>query len=206
MRVGFLAAALAAAVLICTGCGGAAVEFNDLNSISDLQDALNDGLPTTTPRPSTGGSTSGGTTAGGSTSGGSTTSGGTVSASSEIQAMLERHNATRTSLGLKPLKANTKLMKIAQQQAEYNASIGKLSHSDALGNNVGFRATTAGYIWSRVGENIAYATSATKVYNNWLGSSGHYKNITNGAYTEVGIGRVKKGQYEFWCVDFAAPR
>jgi uncharacterized protein YkwD len=120
----------------------------------------------------------------------------------EIAAMLSRHNATRAGLGLAAFTQNTLLNQIAQDQANYMASSGHMVHTDASGHQVDWRATAIGYSWSEIGENIGYSTSPADLYNGWLGSAGHYANIINGAFHEIGIGVADAGVYQYWCIDF----
>ncbi len=122
----------------------------------------------------------------------------------EKQTMLDRHNATRTSLGAGTLSINTRLNTIAQSHAEWMLSAGNLSHTDANGGSVGDRATAAGYTWMTVGENLARAGSGSTAYTLWLGSSGHYANITNPEFVDVGIGLAEAGGVQYWCVVFGA--
>lgn len=122
----------------------------------------------------------------------------------EKQTMLDRHNATRTSLGLGTFSFESRLSSIAQSHAEWMLSTGNLSHNDGDGHNVGDRATAAGYNWTTIGENIAYAGSGSTAYTLWLGSSGHYANITNASFTECGIGLAEAGGVQYWCVVFGA--
>lgn len=125
-----------------------------------------------------------------------------VDSSTEKTAMLTRHNDTRASLGLNALAMDSRLSSIAQAQAEYMLSIGELSHTDGSGGSVGDRATAVSYSWTEVGENIALTASGTAAYEAWLASSGHYANITNAAFEDVGIGLAVSGSAQYWCVVF----
>jgi uncharacterized protein YkwD len=117
--------------------------------------------------------------------------------------MLTMHNNLRSSLGLGKFTVNNTLSQIAQGQAAYNAKIGTISHADASGGQCWDRATAAGYDWTTIGENLAFSTNPQHVYNLWVNSPGHYHNMVNPAFTEIGIGKVVSGGGEFWCVVFA---
>jgi uncharacterized protein YkwD len=119
--------------------------------------------------------------------------------------MLAKHNALRKSLGLGTLKANSTLTLVAQRQAAYNSTLGTISHQDASGGQAWDRATAAGYDWAHIGENLAFSTNPQHVYNLWVNSPGHYKNMTNPVYTEIGLGKVVAGGGQYWCVVFASP-
>jgi uncharacterized protein YkwD len=97
---------------------------------------------------------------------------------------------------------NSALTLVAQRQAAYVSTIGRLEHYDATGAGVDVRATAAGYQWRDVGENLAYTSNPAHIYGVWLQSPGHYANIVNPAFTEIGIGKVTTGRYEYWCVVF----
>src|SRR5215210_7987077 len=81
------------------------------------------------------------------------------------------------------------------------------SHTGANGSNAGARMTSAGDGWQGWGENIAYAsgpmTEATvkKLHDNLVNSPGHYKNIVNGTYEDIGIG-LKTGTINGYNVVF----
>jgi uncharacterized protein YkwD len=125
-----------------------------------------------------------------------------VNITTEIQTMLTRHNNTRASLGLAAYTIDNRLSTIAQQQADYMLAASDLTHVDAQGGSVGDRATTVGYPWTTVGENIARTASGTAAYEAWLASSGHYANITSPDFAEAGIGLATAGSVQYWCVVF----
>lgn len=75
------------------------------------------------------------------------------------------------------------------------------SHTALDGSDPGQRITAAGYSWDSWGENIAEGfTSEQAVMNGWLGSEGHCKNIMNGGFKDMGVGR--DGNY--WTQDFGS--
>jgi uncharacterized protein YkwD len=68
------------------------------------------------------------------------------------------------------------------------------SHTGQNGSTPGTRMKNAGYNWKTYGENIANGhTSEQQVFNAWLASVGHCKNIMNPAFKEMGAGR--QGNY-----------
>jgi len=74
------------------------------------------------------------------------------------------------------------------------------SHTGLDGSSPGQRITAAGYHWTSYGENIANGyLNEQAVMNAWLGSEGHCKNIMNGGYKDMGVGR--DGNY--WTQIFA---
>ena len=121
-----------------------------------------------------------------------------------LQGMVDRHNATRSANGAPELATNAALMQIAQDQADYIASIGDAVHTDATGHHVDYRATNAGYAWIHIGENVGFAIDAETLYDLWLNSPPHLGNITDDTYTEIGVGMAQHGSYQYWCVVFGA--
>jgi uncharacterized protein YkwD len=78
---------------------------------------------------------------------------------------------------------------------------GQFSHNSSDGTSFSDRITAAGYIWSTVGENIAWGqTTEQQVFSAWIQSEGHCKNIMNGSFKEMGAARA--GTY--WTQDFGA--
>lgn len=128
--------------------------------------------------------------------------GGNGDHATQIAAMLARHNDTRAGLGLAALTQNALLNQIAQQHADYMANTGNLSHTDGTGQQVDGRATAIGYGWTVIGENIGYDTSPAHLYSAWLGSAGHYANIVDTDFQDIGIGVTDAGIYQYWCVVF----
>lgn len=179
---GFIAlAATACSLLLFTGCGAA---------VGSLEDQFG-GLTAQVKPPATSGSTSAPAT-------------NTVSPDRQLSIadMIAKHNATRSSMGLATLKSNSQLTVAAQRQAYYVSTIGRLVHVDASGTGIGERVSATGYDWRNVGENLAYTSNPSHIYGVWLQSPGHYANIVNPAFNEVGVAKVASGRYEYWCVVF----
>lgn len=75
------------------------------------------------------------------------------------------------------------------------------SHTGLNGSDPGQRITAAGYVWTSYGENIANGyTSEQAVIDGWLGSEGHCKNMMDGDYKDMGVGR--DGNY--WTQEFGS--
>src|SRR4029450_2504896 len=72
------------------------------------------------------------------------------------------------------------------------------SHTGVNGSSAGARMTSAGYGWQGWGENIAYMSggmtesTVRQLHTNLMNSPGHYANIVNGSFEEIGIG-LKEG-------------
>lgn len=103
----------------------------------------------------------------------------------QFSSLLDLHNSVRKS----PLTVDSELSKFAQKWAEHMERKVGLEHSDLEfpGN------------WSYKGENIAEGPeSEEEVFNNWMSSKKHKRNIKNEEFTHIGMG--KSGN--LWCVCF----
>jgi uncharacterized protein YkwD len=64
-------------------------------------------------------------------------------------------------------------------------------HVNLDGKTIGQRATSAGYNFAALGENIAAGQrTVSAVMAGWLASPGHCNNIMNGVYTEIAVACV----------------
>lgn len=102
-----------------------------------------------------------------------------------------------------PLEWNDLLAKAAYDHSE-DMSVNKyFSHTGKDGSNVGTRLTRAGYAWSTWGENIASGQiTEEQVFNSWIKSPGHCRNIMNAKYKEMGLGRSAN----YWTQTFGVSR
>ncbi|MDN3586747.1 CAP domain-containing protein [Pedobacter aquatilis] len=73
------------------------------------------------------------------------------------------------------------------------------SHTSLDGKNPGDRITASGYKWMSYGENIAAGQpNEQAVFDAWLSSEGHCKNIMNANFRDMGV--AKDGRY--WTQEF----
>lgn len=90
--------------------------------------------------------------------------------------IVDRVNAVRRGRGLQPLRVTLKLMESARSWSGTQARQRRMYHSSGLG----------------VAENVAYGQrDADDVMRAWVNSPGHYRNITNSKYSEIGVGVVR---------------
>jgi uncharacterized protein YkwD len=76
------------------------------------------------------------------------------------------------------------------------------NHKGSDGTRVGARATSAGYRWAEVGENLALGhDTPSEVILDWLDSPGHCKTIMSSAYTQMGAAKVGS----LWVLVVASP-
>ncbi|MFK8162604.1 MAG: CAP domain-containing protein [Lewinella sp.] len=87
-----------------------------------------------------------------------------------------------------PLSLNTKLTVAARNHSADQANMSKMQHEGSDGSNVGSRVTRAGYSWRAVAENVAWNyPNVDAVFEGWLSSPGHCRNIMGANYTVMGM-------------------
>lgn len=120
---------------------------------------------------------------------------------------LQLVNETRTKAGVKPLAFDGELIDSSDAHSAWMDQTDTFSHTGVSGSSAGQRMTAAGYGWQGWGENIAYASGSLneamvqKLHNMLVNSSGHYANIVNGKFEEIGIG-LKEGTINGYKVVF----
>lgn len=101
-----------------------------------------------------------------------------------IRDLLGLHNAERAQRGLPALIEDPQLTAAAQAQADAQAASGRMYHASRLTGSA---------------ENVAAGQrSESEVTRDWMNSPGHRRNILDGSFTRMGIGR--NGNY--WAVQF----
>jgi Ca2+-binding RTX toxin-like protein len=111
---------------------------------------------------------------------------------------LQLVNEARAKVGAKALAFDGELLASSDAHSAWMDQTDIFSHTGLNGTSAGARMTSAGYGWQGWGENIAYVsggmTEATvrQLHTNLMNSPGHYANIVNGSFEEIGIG-LKEG-------------
>jgi uncharacterized protein YkwD len=95
-------------------------------------------------------------------------------------------NGVRARAGLPELVRSPELDAKAVAQANRMASRGTIYHSKNLASGV-----SGG--WQAIGENVALAGSVDQAQAALEASPGHYANMVNPAFNQVGIGVVSRG-------------
>lgn len=90
-------------------------------------------------------------------------------------------NELRAGVGVGALTRSGELDAKAQKQADRMANRGSIYHSKSLSSGV-----SSG--WTTIGENVAVAGSIDAAQDALEASSGHYDNMVNPAFTEIGVG------------------
>ncbi len=129
----------------------------------------------------------------------------------EIESAIFHWTNTARKMQSKPtLRHSEHLAKAALRHAWNMAMQDVMSHN-LDGESVADRARRSGYSSSFVGENIAfnfgYTNPAWQLFDGWMKSPGHYANIVNDQYTELGVGVVRtlSGKY-YACQVFGSPQ
>lgn len=105
----------------------------------------------------------------------------------KINEVVKLVNAERAKKGISPVKLNTDLRNAAMRRAkEINTSF---SHDRPDGSSCFTVLGEYEISYRYCGENIAYGYGTPEnVMNGWVNSPGHYGNIMNSSYTEIGVG------------------
>jgi uncharacterized protein YkwD len=105
-------------------------------------------------------------------------------------------NEDRTSQGLVPLQENSKLSEAAYLKAKDMMDKGYFSHQSPEGVTPWYWIKKAGYDYKFAGENLAIGfLDSQEVFNAWMLSLPHQKNVLNPNYKEMGIA-VLKGNFQ----------
>src|SRR5690349_12374687 len=99
-------------------------------------------------------------------------------------------NMARQYQGRGAVTPNRQLTQAAQMHALNMAAQEIMSHS-LDGMNLVDRVNRVGYAYANVAENVAFnfgfPNPSWKLFESWLTSEGHLRNIMNEQYTEVGV-------------------
>ena len=105
-------------------------------------------------------------------------------------------NEIRKQYGLKELKANWELSRVARFKSQDMVDKHYFSHTSPTYGSPFTMIKNFGISYRSAGENIAYDYATPQaVVNGWMNSSGHRANILNSSYTQIGVGYVASGNY-----------
>ncbi|OHA93837.1 MAG: hypothetical protein A3E02_01020 [Candidatus Zambryskibacteria bacterium RIFCSPHIGHO2_12_FULL_38_34] len=119
-------------------------------------------------------------------------------------------NQNRAAANIAELSVNPLLEKAAQMKADDMASKGYFAHNTPDGKTPWYWLGQAGYKYTYAGENLAVNfENSEDVENAWMNSPGHFLNIMNPKYTEIGIATstgIYKGRQAVFVVQmFGSP-
>jgi len=109
--------------------------------------------------------------------------------------MLEMVNRERQKEGLKPLKADPELTRVARAHSRDMFARGYFAHLNPDGKNPFDRMKEANVSFRAAGENLALAQTLQIAHTNLMNSPGHRANIMNPAFGRLGIGILDGGFY-----------
>ena len=116
--------------------------------------------------------------------------------------VLNKVNELRSSLGLQPVTRYQELDAVAQDWSEQQAAANNMSHRPDF---------TSVYPsgWTTGSENVAWRTAGgdtgAQIFNQWLNSPGHYKNMTDPNVNSIGIGFAQTSDGKWYATqNFAA--
>ncbi|WP_078381122.1 SafA/ExsA family spore coat assembly protein [Sutcliffiella halmapala] len=104
-------------------------------------------------------------------------------------------NQERSKHGLKPLKMNWELSRVARYKSQDMIDKNYFSHTSPTYGSPFTMISNFGITYRAAGENIAAGQrTPQEVMNAWMNSDGHRKNILSTQYTEIGVGYAKGGR------------
>lgn len=116
---------------------------------------------------------------------------GLIPSSGDQHAMLHDINAMRTSLGLKPLREDSRLDAVARSRALDMLERRYFGHVAPDGRTVYESLQAFGIQYSWAGENLALDRSESAAFTALVNSQGHRENMLEPHYGRVGIAAVR---------------
>lgn len=113
----------------------------------------------------------------------------------EEQQMIDLVNQERTQRGLKPLKVNLEVTKVARVKAQDMIDNNYFAHQSPTYGSPFEMLTQFGVEYRTAGENLAGNQTVKAAHQALMNSDGHRANILNTSYQEVGIGIIEGGPY-----------
>jgi uncharacterized protein YkwD len=122
-----------------------------------------------------------------------------------------RNCGARRFAAAPPLAWDGSLADAALEHSRDMAQNRYFAHEGSDGSMVGDRAQRAGYLWRRIGENIASGQASPEAaVAGWLDSPGHCANIMHPGFTQMGaayaINPASESGTVYWTQAFGTPR
>lgn len=112
------------------------------------------------------------------------------------QEVVQLVNQERAKQGLKALKYDWELARVAENKSQDMRDKNYFSHTSPTYGSPFDMMRAYGISYKAAGENIAMGQrSAQEVVNAWMNSSGHRANIMSTSFTHIGVGYVEDGHY-----------
>lgn len=113
--------------------------------------------------------------------------------------VIQLTNQERAKYGLKPLRANWELSRVARYKSADMRDKNYFSHTSPTYGSPFDMIKSFGLSYRSAGENIAAGqTSPQQVVQAWMNSEGHRANILNAGYTEIGVGYATGGSKRYY--------
>lgn len=113
--------------------------------------------------------------------------------------VIQLTNQERAKHGLKPLKANWELSRVARYKSADMRDKNYFSHTSPTYGSPFNMIKSFGLSYRSAGENIAAGqTTPQQVVQAWMNSEGHRANILNAGYTEIGVGYAEGGSKRYY--------
>jgi uncharacterized protein YkwD len=109
--------------------------------------------------------------------------------------MLQLVNEERAKAGLKPLRADPELARVARNHSQDMFRRGYFAHENPDGQDPFDRMRAANVKFRAAGENLALAQTLEIAHTNLMNSPGHRANILNPSFGRLGIGVLDGGYY-----------
>jgi uncharacterized protein YkwD len=121
----------------------------------------------------------------------------------EVRDLIERIDRRRAALGCPRLERDERLTEVATEHSRDMIRRHFFDHVNPDGRDPFQRMTAAGIQWRAAAENIAQGQGAGReVYEDWMHSPGHRRNIEGREYDRYGLGLVGRT----WTLDLARDR
>jgi uncharacterized YkwD family protein len=118
----------------------------------------------------------------------------TFAINEDQKVILDLVNRERIIRGLKPMKLNSKLNKLAKIKSDDMHKNNYFSHNSPIYGSPFDLMKRHNVNYMTAGENIAKGQNTPEfVMKSWMNSSGHRKNILNPRFKEMGVSRDKYG-------------
>lgn len=112
------------------------------------------------------------------------------------QTIIDMTNAVRAKAGVGHLVMDARLMRSAQAKANDMAQKSYFDHANPDGYRMIYWIKPTGYEFTLAGENLARGfTDIDRLMNGWINSPGHYKNLVEPKFQDMGVG-IATGIYE----------
>lgn len=109
--------------------------------------------------------------------------------------MIDLVNKERTSLGLKTLSVDMRLVKVARMKSMDMIKNNYFGHQSPVYGSPSDLMKSQGISYRSFGENLAGNSSVASAHTGLMNSPGHRANILNDSFTKIGIGIIKGGPY-----------